>query len=328
LLRIHFTDEDLARTTIAAQTDRLWEVLLSIHLLQGAEGEMVFGAWRRKLRRVVPASIRLLFDLAPPIGNSPDFLTPPGRGTEELEPALDAMLATPRKQVREDIAQLSTRRPATSWARALVEGERETMHRLGRAVTAYHQAAIAPYWPTIRSRVAADRSHRGRELVEGGVDRLLSNLHPRVRWRPPVLTVLDLDDTDVHLRGRGLTLVPSFFCWHAPTKLWRDSLSPVLVYPIQHLPGELRPDGPQTSAPVGKLLGRTRAAVLEATVSGCTTTELAGRCGVSLASASQHAAVLREAGLVTTRRTGGAVRHEATPLGVSLLGGSAAGATW
>jgi DNA-binding transcriptional ArsR family regulator len=61
---------------------------------------------------------------------------------------------------------------------------------------------------------------------------------------------------------------------------------------------------------------------LEATALGCTTSELARRCGVSIAAASQQATVLREAALITTRRVGGAVRHEITPLGMSLLNGT------
>ncbi len=46
---------------------------------------------------------------------------------------------------------------------------------------------------------------------------------------------------------------------------------------------------------------------------------MADRVGVSLASASQHAAVLRNAGLVSTVRMGGAVLHTLTPLGSTLL---------
>ncbi len=41
--------------------------------------------------------------------------------------------------------------------------------------------------------------------------------------------------------------------------------------------------------------------------------------GISLAAASQHASVLRNAGLITTRRRGSAVLHVLTPLGAELL---------
>jgi DNA-binding transcriptional ArsR family regulator len=52
--------------------------------------------------------------------------------------------------------------------------------------------------------------------------------------------------------------------------------------------------------------------------SGCTTTQLAQRVGISLASASHRAAVLRDAGLVASRRTGSAVLRTLTPLSSGL----------
>jgi len=69
------------------------------------------------------------------------------------------------------------------------------------------------------------------------------------------------------------------------------------------------------------LIGRTRAAVLHCVEDGCSTTELACRCGVSIASASQHASVLRDAGLLLTQRRGGSVLHSLTSLGAAVLTG-------
>jgi DNA-binding transcriptional ArsR family regulator len=79
---------------------------------------------------------------------------------------------------------------------------------------------------------------------------------------------------------------------------------------------------------VAALLGQTRAAVLAGTADGTSTTELARRAGVSLAAASQHATVLRDAGLISTHWHGRAVRHTLTPLGAALLtaGSAPAGA--
>jgi DNA-binding transcriptional ArsR family regulator len=95
----------------------------------------------------------------------------------------------------------------------------------------------------------------------------------------------------------------------------------VLVYPVAHTcaPSFSEAGGPS----LGRLVGHTRSAVLQAIRLGCTTSELARRAGVSLASASQHAAVLREAGLVVTLRNGNAVLHTLTPLGAALLRGGA-----
>ncbi|WCD91099.1 hypothetical protein KPP03845_200060 (plasmid) [Streptomyces xanthophaeus] len=67
------------------------------------------------------------------------------------------------------------------------------------------------------------------------------------------------------------------------------------------------------------LLGRTRAAALQVTAEGCTTSELARRLNVTAAAASQHASVLRNTDLITTSRRGGSVLHLITPLGLALL---------
>lgn len=55
-----------------------------------------------------------------------------------------------------------------------------------------------------------------------------------------------------------------------------------------------------------------------------TTTALAERVRVTLAAASQHAGVLRNAGLVHTTRIGACVLHSLTPLGPALLAGEPA----
>ena len=50
------------------------------------------------------------------------------------------------------------------------------------------------------------------------------------------------------------------------------------------------------------------------------TAELAGVVGISPASASEHATVLRAVNLIETHRRGRAARHSLTPLGAVMLG--------
>ncbi|NUR99385.1 MAG: winged helix-turn-helix transcriptional regulator [Kribbellaceae bacterium] len=324
MLRIHFTPRDLTRVTVATTPAPLWEVLLSLHMLQLSEGKLIFEDWRRHVRTTVaPDQMRLLLELTPPKGYSPDFLTP-AESAPDFDTALEQALATPRQQLRSQLDLLAQYRPASPWTRELAQGGRTSMARLGRAIRTYHDVAIAPYWKSIGTHVSADHAHRGEALARHGVHRLLSSLHPRVRWVAPVLQVLDMNDRDLYLDGRGIELQPSAFCWQVPTKLRDPDLKPILVYPIQHAPGILRQasvDPVPAGDPLGALLGSTRAAALEATVSGCTTTELAKRCNISAAAASHQATVLREAGLITTRRSGASVRHEITQLGIWLLSG-------
>jgi DNA-binding transcriptional ArsR family regulator len=159
-------------------------------------------------------------------------------------------------------------------------------------------------------------------MAHHGVEHLLANLHPRVRWEAPVLQILDFVDTDVYLDGRGLRLQPSFFCWQAPTKLRDGDLPPVLVFPTRPAPGALHQGEARTAGSLAALLGRTRAEALAVIGHGKTTSEVAQLCKVSLPAASQQTAVLRGAGLITTRRTGTAVLHELTALGEDLLNGT------
>ncbi|MFE7412099.1 ArsR/SmtB family transcription factor [Streptomyces laurentii] len=104
-------------------------------------------------------------------------------------------------------------------------------------------------------------------------------------------------ERDLHLQGRGLLPVP--------------------YYPVD------RTRAPDASLPsLPRLLGSTRAALLHeaASLACATTSELADATGVSLPSVSRQLAVLRESGLVTSRRDGKRVIHATTPLGCRLLG--------
>lgn len=99
-------------------------------------------------------------------------------------------------------------------------------------------------------------------------------------------------------------------------------LPPTLVYPARAPERGGVPTGTTreaTGVHLARLLGDTRAAVLGSVGGNCTTSELAERAGVSVSSASEHAAVLRRAGLIQSNRERNAVRHMLTPVGLALL---------
>ncbi|MFD7321199.1 ArsR/SmtB family transcription factor [Streptomyces sp. NPDC059875] len=323
MLRIHFTANDLAGVRMAARPDVLWETILSFHRLRDRRGPVVYGEWRSDTRTRLNGETRLLAALVPSRGYFPDFLTP-SEGVHGLDEGLQAIRATSQARLRRELALLGADRAGGRTVphslRALVEGGAEPFSRLIGALRSYHRAAIEPYWPHIRARVEADRAVRGRALLDGGADELLASLPPMLRWRAPVLEADYPVERDLYLDGRGLLLQPSYFCRGTPVVLRDPALPPVLVYPTTHCeaPTVREPGG----SSLAKLVGNTRSAVLHAIGDGGTTSELARRAGVSLASASQHAGVLREAGLVATLRHGNAVLHTLTPLGAALLGGA------
>ncbi|MEU8783857.1 transcriptional regulator [Streptomyces sp. NPDC048637] len=190
---------------------------------------------------------------------------------------------------------------------------------------AFHRVAVAPYWRRIFSHLEADRNARAQIMLSGGIGQLLSTLHPAIRWVAPVLEVPG-NGEDVKLEATGLVLAPAFFLSsRAPLLLeQRDGRPPILSYPIpvkQEWIGELWGASADGEQALPALVGRTRAAVLQTLTRTCTTTEVGERVGISTAAASQHTAVLRAAGLISTLRTLNKVQHTLTPLGGALLRG-------
>ncbi|MER6695132.1 ArsR/SmtB family transcription factor [Streptomyces minutiscleroticus] len=208
------------------------------------------------------------------------------------------------------------------WAKALANGAAADLGRLTDGMSLFLQQAVSPYWPAIERQLTADRDRRAGAVLHGGVDHLLATLHPDAVWQPPVLLVRNTPiERDLHLRGRGLKILPSFFCWRHPVVLRDPDLPPVLVLPIEHDPRWVLHTASRKQQQVAALIGRTRAALLEATARSQCTTDLARQIHTSASCTSEHLKVLREAGLITTRREGVAAIHTLSPLGRCLLDG-------
>lgn len=329
MLHIHFSGEDFGRVHLTARPDPAWETLLSLHVLGRGPGrtDLTLAAWRARTLAQPDRAVRRLLPLAPPRGYSPDFLTPHGGGAD-MESTVEAVAATSGRRLRTDLeTHLAEHRP-TPLLRALAEGSAGGLRCLARSLLHHHHRALAPHWPQISARVHDAAAAAARTLAGRGVFGLFSALHPAVRWEPPVLKVAYARRGDLYLNGRGLRLVPSFFCQERPITLRDPTLPPVLVYPVDRgMPLGAWRDRPAAQGALGRLMGRTRAAMLEliATTDGATGGDLARRLHISASTTSEHATALRDAGLITTCRTGGSVRHAVTPLGRNLLEGRADG---
>ncbi|GAB3945457.1 winged helix-turn-helix domain-containing protein [Micromonospora vulcania] len=330
MLKIYFSGEDILRTRVAPAADPVWESVLSLHALLGRSSDPLTAAWRRTVARelrqdAASEQLRLLFALSPPRGYFPDFLTPYA-SVDGFEAGLDAVRSTPIELLNRDLSVLATENSLPSSAAALARGEVAALHHLAESMERYRSLAISPYWSRIQAAVAADRTRRARALLDGGVEGLLTSLRPAMRWESGVLEVRDYPQSrELHLDGRGLLLVPSYFCASTPVALFDPALPPVLVYPVDRLGGLAPADGSGSAGPgagresLAALLGRTRAAVLQASDDGCTTGEVARRLNISPAAASQHATVLRNAGLLVSQRDRNTVLHTLTPLGRAML---------
>ncbi|SEH04064.1 Helix-turn-helix domain-containing protein [Nonomuraea solani] len=331
VLRIVFTSEDLALTRMATRTDLLWEMVGSLHRLQARDGGPTMTGWRRQARARLTeagllASVRsLLLPLAPKGPYFPDFLTPIEAQLGD-EQALQTLADTPGTRIRAEMELLrrTAGLPSTELA-DLARGNRQAIKRLDRLVTGYCQAVLTPHRPQAEPALAHERALLQRHLVTGGAEQMLAHLSPAMRWRPPVLEV-DYPtglDRQIHLRGRGLTVIPSYFCRGNPVALVDPALPPVLAYPIPRRTAATAAASAAGGEALAALLGRTRAEILSCIVQapGCSTSELAHRARISPSTASEHVHVLRQANLIASVRQVNLVLHYPTELGADLLAG-------
>lgn len=295
MLRIHFTVEDLSRVRMTASLGAVAESVFALDLFSHNSGA-VFNKWRRQVRK-------------------------------RLDQRFDTIERIARAQSMPDLLWLLERPRAAESRTWLTDRDRQ---QIAAEVFVFCQAAVIPHWERIGEHLEAVRDARGRIAIANGVERMLSTLHPRILWNPPVLEVPDERDHDIHLGGRGLVLTPSLFLLGRPCVVVdaeRETGLPALVFatPVNVTVATLLLDdaAPREKAPkgqaLGALIGHTRAAALRVLAESCTTGELSARLGISLAGASKHATVLRRAGLITTERNRNTALHSLTSLGVALL---------
>ncbi|MER6026288.1 ArsR family transcriptional regulator [Streptomyces sp. NPDC001851] len=331
VLRLHFTAEDLVRVRVWV-LGPLAETQWSLRILrQQTPNVSLFAGWRtRVLRQAPPTAASLAGFLAPHNGGATDLFTLAGR-VDTLDAGLEQLRSLPATRLHAEFAAIpGIARRMPPWLGPAVTGDHRAREDFLGALQQCHDAFIGPVWPRLRLHLEAECMASARKTIEGGVDKLLSELHPLLVWNPPVLELPTYkpwthQTTDIHLDGRGLILAPSLFCPTEPQIFTptQDDAAPILMYRASQdaagISSILAPPDAGPSAALTALLGRTRATALAELAVTANTTMLAQRLGVTTAAASQHLSVLRSAGLVASRRDGNKVWHTLTPLGLSLL---------
>ncbi len=324
MLRIYFTSDDIARTRVAPSPDPLWELVLALQMLRPQRGDLLFTGWRREttamLRRAgLGPQLQLLLTLNPNVGYFADFLTP-AESMRGLQEGLEAIRSTPKRLLSRDVRQLACAQQLPAQVRAVAEGDPSTLTEVTDTMRRCHELIVEPYQRSIETAIDRDRSIRVNAFVTAGVEGLLSSLPPLATWSGGELQVPTHRDQEIHLGGRGLLLIPSYFCVSGPLTLLDPQLPPVLIYPVERQPDALPTQHHAIPEALGALIGATRTAVLQAiSTNPRTTQELAKLVGVSAASASEHAGVLRRSGLVISYRDRNRMHHHLTSLGMALL---------
>lgn len=323
-VRVWFTVADMGRVRLA-DPDPFGETLFALVALRAATAVPELAAWRRRTGRELSPIVRPLLDIWPGRGASLDLLSLAGPH-DDFGASVEVLRGAPRSALEAEVAHFA-RSAGTipSPLASLLHADPASRRALAAGLTEFHDRAIDPYWPIIRRHVDRHRDELGAGLSAGGLEEVFASLaHVGVRWSPPVLELPSAlpgaPPYDLHLDGRGLTLLPAFF-FPPIAHLFRDTqaLAPdLVVYQVDAPPWLACEDIPATE--LAAVLGPARSDVLRALGGRSrSTSELARATGMSPSSASEHAKSLRNAGLVTSTRAGRAVRHAATQLGVRLL---------
>jgi DNA-binding transcriptional ArsR family regulator len=171
-----------------------------------------------------------------------------------------------------------------------------------------------------------DLAERAGVLTQGGLGELFGTLHQDLAWQAGSLEKAGRSlnragkPGQLQLDGQGLQILPSML-WTGPPLFSICPPAPAISTLVYSARPAFRAGTARQSPGLAALMGRTRAAVLQALRHPCSTAELASRLDISAPSASEHAAALRGADLIQTERRGRGVCHSLTPLGRSLLNG-------
>lgn len=327
-LTLRLSPDDLTRCRFAISP--LCQTHEALRMLRRPGRHGYHRAW---LRRAVPTVAGLdlspLWLFIPPTGGyTPDFL---GAPPEEPYPCFDdelaRMRATDLDRARTEMARSLACTPGLTESpqgRAALDDPAGTVRRLADLTEQAWQALLAPDWPRHRAVLEADIAHRSRQAADGGLDALLADLHPGIDWTDGSLTLPLLGDPAEAQRadGRGVLLMPSVFVWPDVVSGFARPWQPTVIYPARGM-GELHTTPvPRPSEALARLLGRRRAALLAGLGAPASTTDLARRHGLAPSTVSAHLSVLREAGLLGSRRQGYHVLYGRTPLGDALVDGT------
>ncbi|MGW2046732.1 DUF5937 family protein [Streptomyces sp. NPDC001858] len=185
------------------------------------------------------------------------------------------------------------------------------------------EAFFADVWARVRIPLAADARHKTDLLRHKGLAETLA----------AVSSAVTLDEAGARIRvdklvqartttgDGGLLLVPTSLGWPHLMVLYRYGWQPVLHYPVSSPELASPPSVEQLTLRMTALSHPVRMRLCRLLArSAYTTTELAQAQGMTAPEISRHLAVLKKAGLLSTRRRGRYVLHQLDVTVVARLG--------
>jgi DNA-binding transcriptional ArsR family regulator len=315
-IRIQLPGAELARVRFAISP--VYETVMALAALIRPGVHAVHLPWVRWAgpRLSTVEHLPLLRALVGRDGFKPGFLMPaPTSRLPDMDEELRTVRSTSPADARDDTARLTS-----ALAREFHADPRAGLPLVAAALRQCYDLVVAPHWDRMVRLLDADIAARARALAAGGFERLFTDLHDDVVWTGEELVVhpRQSPSTTVSVRGHGLVLCPSVFCWPRVTASTNPPTVGTLRYPARGVATLWEAVEPAPEA-LATLIGRTRAAILMRLATPQTTGGLAAGLGITAGAVSQHLTVLRDAGLVATHREGRTTLHLRTERANTLV---------
>ncbi|MYS34295.1 MULTISPECIES: DUF5937 family protein [unclassified Streptomyces] len=291
------------------------EVVSLAQLLTEPQRHAMFHPWlRRRHLHLTHPDLRALTVFMADGAYRPDFLDPsPMTSEPTFEEGMDALLAAPADQTYAELVD-ATRGRGADMGRLLDDPER-ARSEAADALRHLWKTVVEPEWVGMRQALRAELLDRAIQVNREGLRAVLPRLHPSAACEDDTVTVEKPVDIDLDC-PEGLILVPSLFITDRVQCTTSDRWTPAIYYPAS---GRYLWAAPPTPRSLHRLLGATRARILTALTTPLQTTAVAGLVDVTAPTASEHLAILRDAGLVERSRAGRTAMYELTEAGRTLL---------
>ena len=301
------------------------ELVHAVRAILRPQSAPLHWGWFRGLPDKPPGeSFRLLAVISGAEGYMPDFLTATPSGDMTPEEEAQRLREVPDERLRFDLEKMVLRSTGARQQeiRDLIAAPDRARGLIVEAWQEVWETLLAPVWPQMLRLLRADVAVRARRSSDAGLAEMAGTLHSTVTWADEIVRVrMSRHEEVVDCGGTGLVLVPSVMMnARGCAVLTERPAQPTIFYPAHGVSETWHRDGADALDALTALLGAARARLVLELQQPLSTSECARLTDLAVSTASHHLTVLRDAGLIDSRRTGIRVLHTRTPLGEALAG--------